>query len=314
MEPNFIEYQDTDGEMYRYDTNIRDDSVAGHPVQMTSFHSVIDSRWSTNYILLVQQAEREVGHEICGAKTSDDSPCKAYPMKLEDEPYPDEIGRCNHHRQSMNISTDVMETATSEKSLPATFNLSPIAKSLIDIAHNEFFQSCGSCINRVKCEEAGTNNSKCVKEQRLFEGLLNELMQEYDLDSIADSFTSVSLVDTMIKMIRTSSYEGQYGLIEAINSGTAKYNLELKKMLNSTLKMLGMDRKTRITVRHATGKVESFDTSLAKALSSVKVDEVELRSATMKVSKQEASEPVIGRTGPPIDIYGNEIKDDEPIE
>jgi hypothetical protein len=217
----------------------------------------------------------------------------------------------------MNEEAEIVEVATSERSLTRSQTRtlsSPLARSLMELATNEFFLSCQACINRVNCDEAGENNSKCVKEQRMFELLLVEMIETYDLDSIADYFTSVSLVDTMIKIIRTSSYEGQYGIIESINSGTAQYNIHLKKLLNSTLKLLGVDRKTRISVRHSSGKVEQFEGSLAKALSSAKIDQVEMKTATVKMSKEEAIEAIGGRTGPPIGIRGEVIKDDEPIE
>ena len=317
MENKIIEF-DRDGKTYHYDVTIRDDTMAGHPVKMTSFHSVIDPDWTPDYVYLVQKTEREAGHEICGAETVDLTPCRAYPLRLEDEPYPEEIGRCKHHRPSMNEpSLEIIELATSEKPLKKVESrqlASPLAQSLMEIASNDFFMTCQACINRNNCDEVGQNDSKCVKEQRLFEALLVEMVDNYDLDSIADYFTSISVVDTMIKIIRTSAYEGQYGLIEAINSGTAQYNIHLKKLLNSTLKSLGVDRKTRITVKHGSGRTEEFDGSLAKALSAVKIEEVEMKTATVKMSQKRVTDEVSGRTGPPIDIHGKVIKDDEPIE
>lgn len=316
MEHGIIEYY-KDNERYQYDTKIRDDTVAGHPVKMTSFHSVISPHWSVDYVYLVQEAEREAGHEICGAETSEHVPCKAYPVKLEDEPYPDEIGRCNHHRPSVVEQTEVVEVASSERSLtPAQTRTlaSPLAQKLMEVATDEFFMTCEACINIVNCAEAGKNNSRCIKEKRLFEALLVEMVDTYDLDSIADYFTSISLVDTMIKIIRTSAYEGQYGIIESINSQVTTYNLHLKKLLNSTIKSLGVDRKTRITIRHGSGKMEAFEGSIAKALSSVDIDAVEMKTATVKMSQKQVTEEIGVRMGPPLDMNGEEIKDDEPIE
>lgn len=318
MESRFIEHYGSDGEKYRYDTTIRDDTLAGHPVKMTSYHSVIDTRWSIPYILQVQEAEREVGHEICGAQTKDESPCKAYPMRLEEELYPEEVGRCKHHRQSLNEPvTEVIEAVSSEKALTPTQKRtlsSPLAQSLMELATDQFFMHCDSCISKHGCDEAGENNSLCIKEKRMFEILLTEMIETYDLDSIADYFTSVSVVDTMIKIIRTSAYEGQYGLIQALDSNVAQHNLQLKKLLNSTLKTLGVDRKTKITVRHKGGRVEEFAGSIAKALSTADIDEVEMKTATVKIAKKEFADEIEVRSGPPVGFDGKEIKDDEPIE
>lgn len=316
QEDRIIEYY-SEGEKYRYDTTIRDDTEAGHPVKMTSFHTVIDPRWSLDHIYLVQETEREIGHEICGAETKDNIPCKAYPIRLDDETYPSEIGRCKHHRPSMNEQTQLVEVAISESRIvPASSGVlsSSLAQSLMEIATNEFFMTCQACINRENCDEVGQNNSKCVKEQRMFQALLVEMITSYDLDSIADYFTSISVVDTMIKIIRTSAYEGQYGIIESITSGTAQYNIHLKKLLNSTLKSLGVDRKTRITIKRGSGRTEAFEGSIAKALSNVDIDQVEMKTAIVKMSQKQVIEDIGGRTGPPVGMHGEVIKDDEPIE
>lgn len=314
MEHGIIEYY-RDGNKYQYDTRVRDDTVAGHPVKMTSFHTVVDPHWSTDYFYIVQSTERKAGHEICGAETTENIPCKAYPIKLDDEPYPDEIGRCNHHRPSMSEQTEMVEVISSEKAQQVSDKLSsPLARSLMEIATEQFFLKCQACIKRTDCDEVGMNDNRCVKEQRLFEALLVALVESYDLDSIADYFTSISVVDTMVKIIRTSAYESEYGLTESIMSNVSGYNMHLKKLLNSTLKSLGVDRKTRITIKRSGGRIEAFEGSIAKALSSAKVDEVEMKTATVKMSQKRVTEEIGGRTGPPIDIHGKVIKDDEPIE
>ncbi|MBD3405088.1 MAG: hypothetical protein GF411_02995 [Candidatus Lokiarchaeota archaeon] len=320
MESHHVEFIGHDGQTYHYDTRIRDDSVAGHPVKMTSFHSVVDPHWSTSYLLLVQQAEREARHEICGAETQKGSPCKQYPLKLEDEPYPDEIGRCSRHRPSMKKEEPSSPPPTSialspSRSPPPAPTDSRLADTLMDIADEHFFLRCQACINRVQCDERGGANDICMKEKRLFQQLLVEMIETYDLEDVADYFTSVSVVDTMIKIIRTSAYEGQYGIIESINSGNAQYNIHLKKLLNSTLKLLGVDRKTRISVRHKSGKVEMFSGSIAKALASAKITDAEVIDATKQMEKDiKMEEPKGTRKGPAVGIHGKIIKDDEPIE
>jgi len=311
---NEIEYY-RDGEKYFYDPNLHDSKVGDHHVKKTSFYSVVDPHWSVVYLLDVQAAEREVGHAICGAPTADGTPCKQYPLRLDDETIPEEIGRCRRHRPSLGGGDEEeIDTATSVIPVPNKIIGSPLATSLMNIADDQFFMSCHACIHRAECDEVGKNNNKCIKEKRLFTSLLTEMMDSYDMDSIADYFTSVSLVDTMIKIIRTSSFEGQYGIIESISSGTAQYNIHLKKLLNSTLKLLGVDRKTRITIKHSSGKIEQFGSSLAKALSSANIEEVEVKSATLKMKKKEQIEKIGVRTGPPIGIKGEVIKDDEPIQ
>lgn len=310
-----IEYY-RDGEQYFYDPRIKDNTVAGQPVKMTSFFSVVDPRWSVEHILAVQQAERESGRSICGAEKKDLEPCKQRPLCMDDEPYPDEIGRCWRHRPSMKKTDMVVEEETSGKVLTKeqTMALStPLARQMMEIASGEFFMKCRVCINFSTCED--TNPDSCVKEKRIFEVMLAEMITTYDnMDTITDYITSFSIADTMIKIIRTSTYEAQYGILEAINSGTAQYSLALKKLLNGTIKQLGLDRKTRITIRRASGNIEQFQGSIAKALSSVVVDKVEVKTAKIKMKRKEASSTFRGRRGPRIGIDGEEIKDDEPIE
>lgn len=297
-----------DGEKYEYDTEIRDDHVVGHPVRMTSYHSVIDPTWSVNYILDVQEAEREAGREICGAPKNDGFPCKKYPITNDEELFPNEIGRCELHRSSMNRDTDliVSEAAIIER-MPTRIG-SPTARRIMNIADN-LFLGCGNCNIRERCSRVGENNGRCIIEKEMFESMLSELNTEGVLETFADQAIAISTADTLIKMIRTSIHEAHYGLTESLARGTAQYNTKLKELLYKGLKLLGVDRKTRITVKHKNGRIQTFGGSIAKALSGVDIKEIEVAAARYKVEKRERK-----RTGPPVGIDGKVIKDDVPFE
>ena len=141
-----------DGEQYEYDTEVRNDEVAGHPVRMTSYHTVVDSKWSVNYILDVQEAEREAGHEICGAEKKNGFPCAKYPLRPDEELYPSEIGRCEIHRPSMVITSEMV--VSGDASLDAIMvpppSLSPTARMIMNIADN-LYLGCGNCNKRKMC-------------------------------------------------------------------------------------------------------------------------------------------------------------------
>lgn len=297
-----------DGEKYEYDTEIRNDHVVGHPVRMTSYHSVIDPTWSMDYILDVQEAEREAGREICGAPKNNGLPCKKYPITNDEELFPNEIGRCKIHRPSMNRDTDLVisEAATIER-VPTRIG-SPTARRIMNIADN-IFLGCGNCNIRERCNRVGENDGRCIIEKEMFESMLSELNTEGVLETFADQAIAISAADTLIKMIRTSIHEAHYGLTESLARGTAQYNTKLKELFYKGLKLLGVDRKTRITVKHKDGRVQAFGGSIAKALSSVSVKEIQIASARYKVNKREPK-----RTGPPVGIDGKVIKDDVPFE
>lgn len=305
---NLIEYWH-DGEKYRYNTTIRDDTVAGHPVKMTSFHTVVDPTWSISYILDVQEAERRTCREICGTPKKNGTPCCKYPLSPDEDPYPSEVGRCELHRPSMQVETSLSTTSernivTSKPSLPDT----PGMKMVLDVA-DHFYMRCGNCIHRNNCEDRGENNAPCVQEKLIFESILGELVRENNLDSMSDQLTALSVADTMLKIIRTSSYETRYGIIESINTGTAQQNINLNKLLFQGLKLLGVDRRTRITVRRGSGAVDDVGGSIAKALSHVNITEIEVKEARMKIDSRQRSEEIVD-IGPPIGLDGKVIKDD----
>jgi len=319
------------GYEYLYDTRLHDDEVAGHKVKMTSFYTVIDPNWSVEYILDVQEAERQVGRAICGAPKKDGTPCRMIPITLDEEPYPEEIGRCHLHRPSMAredveyaddeaIGPDATTTAVvrSESRAPAIadtgVNLpdTPVVKTIQGIAE-EHYMRCQACVHRKTCELAGQNNGRCIKEKRIFEDMLMLMINENQLETVSDIVTAYTIVDTMLKLIRSSSYEASYGQIESISSGNAHYNIKLKQLLYQGLKSLGIDRRTRISIRRHDGSVERFEGSIAKALSNVDIKEVEMKTARLKVEKKKVMSSV-GRTGPPIGLDGRVIEDDKPIQ
>lgn len=298
-----------EGEKYEYDTNIRSDEVVGHPVRMTSYHSVVDPTWSVDYILDVQEAEREVGHEICGAPKDSGFPCKKYPTRNETEPFPNEIGRCEIHRPSLDTPTEIIlssEASITER-MPTQI-ISPTARRIMNIADN-IYLGCGNCNIRERCNRVGENKGRCIIEKEMFESMLSELNTEGVLETFADQAIAISTADTLIKMIRTSIHEAHYGLIESLAVGTAQYNVKLKELLYKGLKILGVDRKTRITVRHKDGRIEGFGGSIAKALSGVDIKEIEIAAARYKVEDKK-----LKRAGLPIGLDGKEIKDDVPFE
>lgn len=317
----FVYYRD--GQRYIYDTDIRDDKVDGHPVKMTSFHTVVDQHWSLSHLAIVQAAEREVGHEICGAKTINDNACKKYPHHIDGEPYPSEIGRCEIHRASMtktdseveiiDDTTELIDVGNSALSLlnnNRSMRETPTSRMLMNIAE-DMYMRCDNCMIRSQCPKVDENNGVCVIERERFSMLLKEMILEENLTSISDQITAISVIDTVIKMIRTTVHENRFGISEALAQGTAQYNAKLKELLYKGLKTLAIDRKTKISIRRKGGQSEDWDGSIAQALSNASVEEIELKSARMKLDLKHAQEPL---PVSPKGIHGEVIKDDVPIE
>ncbi len=139
---------------YYYETEIRNDTVAGHPVRMTCYHTVISSNWDTSYVLMVQDSERIIGREICGSRLDDGNPCTRIPLQIDEEPYPTEIGRCILHRPSQHKQSQQADITVSKNVTEVTPKL-PVAmtkmtKKIMSIA-DEQFMNCSVCHKRDVC-------------------------------------------------------------------------------------------------------------------------------------------------------------------
>jgi len=298
---------------YYYETNIRNDKIAGHQVRMTCYHSVISNTWDDSFILLVQEIERSIGREICGNQLDDGTPCNRVPLRIDEEPYPNEIGRCIRHRPSqqkkepMTIELSKKTTDITEKK--PSIVMTKVTKKILSIADEQFME-CNVCLKRTTCEQFGENNNKCIIEKNIFLEMLTDIVNEFSLDNIIDQLHAFTIVDTMLKIIRTNEFEGTQGILQSISTGNAGYSMNLKKLLYQGLSKLAVDRKTRIMHKDSSGKVSAFEGTLAEALSSIDISSVELSTAKIQTKKYENDEDDNEFHEIPLGLGGKVIQDD----
>ena len=293
-----------------YNTELRDDEVAGHQVRMTCYHSVISNNWDTEHILSIQDAERTIGREICGHRLDNGNPCTRVPLKIDEEPYPDEIGRCIVHRPSQTKATKT-ELVIAESNVPAPKKvpITKVTKKILSIA-DEQFMNCNVCIKRDGCSKMGDNNNKCIIEKSIFSEMLDEIVIEFSLDNIVDQLHAYTVVDTMLKIIRTNEYESNQGLIQSITTGNSTYSMNLKKLLYMGMSKLAVDRKSRIMHKQDDGRMKAFDGSLAEALSGIDVESVEVSTAKINVKRLEDDDDDNEFREIPLGLGGKVIEDD----
>lgn len=298
---------------YFYETDLRDDEVAGHKVRMTCYHSVIANNWDSEYILMIQDAERAISRDICGFRLDDGNPCTRVPLKIDEEPYPDEIGRCMIHRPSQRKDKQPTDIAVAE-STTAVATRPPVAitkvtKKILSIA-NEQFMNCSVCNKRDTCDQFGDNQNKCIIEQEVFNEMISDIVNEFSLDNIVDQLHAYTIVDTMLKIIRSSEFESSQGILQSISTGNAGYGMNLKKLLYQGISKLAVDRKTRIMHKQVDGSIKAYEGTLAEALSSIDVDTVELSTAKLHIKKYDEDEDDKEFRDIPLGLGGKVIKDD----
>lgn len=304
---------------YYYETDIRDDEIAGHPMRMTCYHSVISNNWDTEHVLMIQDAERIIGREICGFKLDDGKPCTRVPLRIDEEPYPDEIGRCIIHRPSQKKKeippTDISSTentiVTSTKSTKSKppIAMTKVTKKILSIA-DEQFMNCSVCIKRSECKQFGENDNKCIIEKTIFNEMLSDIVNEFSLNNIVDQLHAYTIVDTMLKIIRTGEFESNQGILQSISTGNAGYGMTLKKLLYQGLSKLAVDRKTRIIYQQRDGNTSAYKGSLAEALSQIDINSVEVSTAKIQVKKTEENDDDDEFREVPLGLGGKVIMDD----
>jgi len=75
------------------------------------------------------------------------------------------------------------------------------------------FMLCDRCVSNAKCEQFKPGN-QCVLEQETFDKAVAELVEEYDLDGVADKILVERSGMYLIHIMRAEAYEATVGMNE----------------------------------------------------------------------------------------------------
>lgn len=272
-------------------------------VLMTDHWTIIDPTWTADWVMQVMEAEREVHHKICGYPTNAGTPCKNYPIDTEEIEDEDKIGKCGLHAEEEEEPEELRVKEHNVVPLNENTELaeSKVFHELMDIA-GDMFNRCESCNYRLKCDEYNEEeNARCVKERDLFNALMEEIVQKYNLVDAIDQMSAFTLAKTFVDYVKTTLYEAHYGTSNAFEAGQIQLRMQLNRLLNQNARDLGINRKFRIMLRKD-GNTRLASQDLAQLLSD---SEIEMKSETRSVKfskkkKKRQKRRYIGTDGKPI--------------
>lgn len=286
--------------------NLRDSSVTTsdgeeHPVLVTDHWTIINPKWSYDWVRKVIAAERTVGHAICGWETAGGTPCRNHPIPDEKIENIKMVGRCGLHSKPPPPAD------------PAKYDITVIDKPMLLSRHNptsitlrrmadDIFTRCDKCTYRYKCDKAD-GSEPCVDEIELFDELMPRIDNEYGLDSVVDQVSALTLVVSIIDYIKTLKYERFKGREDAKDTGELGQRMQLVRLIHQIMKSLAIDRKTRIILRrgdHTYMPQKTLSQLLADTETDIEIRS-EIKSMTVKASKpMSMGKTILGIDGKPI--------------
>ncbi len=131
------------------------------------------------------------------------------------------------------------------------------------------FMLCDRCLWNGSCKrfEAG---GLCVLERRSFEKTVSELIDEFDLDSVADRILVERAAMYLVRAARAEAYEAAVGLNEK-SPAWGYYISRLDNTLRGLFRDLAMTRSKRMQLEGNTSLMVSLD-DLLRRLTKVKIE------------------------------------------
>ena len=124
------------------------------------------------------------------------------------------------------------------------------------------FMLCDRCVSRANCEKFKPGNH-CVLERAEFEETVAMLMEEYDLDGVADKILANRAGMYLIRIMRAEAYEATVGL----NEKTAYWDTyigRLDSMLRGLFNDLAVSRSKRLGLEKGEGMLVDLDELIRK--------------------------------------------------
>ena len=142
------------------------------------------------------------------------------------------------------------------------------------------FMLCDRCVSNAKCEQFKPGNH-CVLEQETFDKAVTEMIDEYNLDNVADRILAERAAMYLIRIIRAESYEAAVGQ----NEQTAYWDTyigRLDSMMRALFNDLAISRGKRLKLEKGDGLLVSLDEVIRKFTISNK-KEIQLTNQTTKM-------------------------------
>lgn len=286
--------------------NLRDWSVTTsdgeeHPVLVTDHWTIINPKWSYDWVRKVIAAERTVGHAICGWETAGGTPCRNHPIPDEKIENIKMVGRCGlHSKPPPPADPAKYDITVIDKPMPLSGH-NPTSITLRRMA-DDIFTRCDKCTYQYKCDKAN-GSEPCVDEIELFDELMPRIDSEYGLDNVVDQVSALTLVVSIIDYIKTLKYERFKGREDAKDTGELGQRMQLVRLIHQIMKSLAIDRKTRIILRrgdHTYMPQKTLSQLLADTETDIEIRS-EIKSMTVKASKpMSVGKTILGIDGKPI--------------
>jgi hypothetical protein len=124
------------------------------------------------------------------------------------------------------------------------------------------FMLCDRCLSNLKCE-CFVPGSTCVLEQETFDKAVSEMVEEYDLDGVADKIMAERAAMYLIRIMRAEAYEATVGL----NAKTAYWDIYIGKMDSMMMRLfndLAISRGKRMKLEKGDALLVDFDEIMRK--------------------------------------------------
>jgi hypothetical protein len=124
------------------------------------------------------------------------------------------------------------------------------------------FMLCDRCVSNVKCERF-VPGGRCVLEQETFDKAVAEMVEEYDLDGVADKIMVERAAMYLIRIMRAEAYEATVGL----NEKTAYWDTYIGRLDSMMMRLfndLAISRGKRLKLEKGDGLLVSLDAVIRK--------------------------------------------------
>lgn len=124
------------------------------------------------------------------------------------------------------------------------------------------FMLCDRCISKARCESFKPEE-ECSLEEKMFHETVEELTEEYDLDSSADRILVGRLAMYLIRIMRAEVYETEVGVGEESRSLEA-HIAKMDSVLRGLFKDLAISRGKRLQLEKGDALLVSLDDVMRK--------------------------------------------------
>lgn len=143
------------------------------------------------------------------------------------------------------------------------------------------FMLCDRCVSNANCEHF-TPKSQCLLERQAFEKVVSDLVEEFDLDNVADEILVERAAMYLIRIARAEAYEASVGLTEK-SALWGSYIGRLDNILRGLLNDLAMTRGKRQQLEKSQALLVSLDEVLKKF---AKAEKEKPKSIELNVEKR----------------------------